>query len=86
MNLKFIFIAAAMAITASAPALAADEPAVPRKYVDARDLRIINRAFDDTERFYARLPRDLRDSIAKGRDLWDRPQCSTGIGIRFATD
>ena len=86
MNLKSIFIAAAMAITALAPALAADEPAVPRKYVDARDLRIINRAFDDTERFYARLPRDLRDSIAKGRDLWDRQQCSTGIGIRFATD
>ena len=75
-----------MFILAAVPALAADEAAVPKKYVDARDLRIINRAFDDTERFYARLPRDLRDSIAKGRELWERQQCSAGIGIRFATD
>ena len=40
-----------MFILAAVPALAADEAAVPKKYVDARDLRIINRAFDDTERY-----------------------------------
>lgn len=86
MNIKTLFIAAAMLTLSAAPALADDEAAVAKKYVDARELRIINRAFNDTERFYARLPRDIRDSIGKGRDLWDRQECSAGIAIRFATD
>lgn len=64
----------------------ADEAEKPWKYVDARELRIINKAFDDTERTYSRLPAYLKDSIAPGRDLWDRQQCSTGIGVRFATN
>ena len=85
MNLRKFTIALAACCTLL-PAFAADEPETPRKYVDARELRIINKAFDDTERFYSRLPRDIKDSIAPGRDLWDRQQCSTGIGIRFATD
>ena len=66
--------------------LRAEEEEAPWKYVNATDLRIINKAFDDTERTYARLPKDLKDSIAEGRDLWDRQQCSAGIAIRFATD
>lgn len=86
MNIKTLFIAAAMLTLSAAPALADDEAAVAKKYVDARELRIINRAFNDTERFYARLPRDIRDSIGKGRNLWDRQECSAGIAIRFATD
>ena len=64
----------------------ADEPEVPRRYVDARDLRIINKGFDNTERVYSRLPVWVKDSIAEGRDLWNRQECSTGIGVRFATD
>lgn len=64
----------------------ADEAEQPWKLVDAQELRIINKAFDDTERTYSRLPAYLKDSIAEGRDLWDRQQCSTGIGVRFATD
>ncbi len=88
MNFKTLLTvaAAALAATAGSVAIAADEAPVPKKYVDARDLRIINRAFNDSERYYSRLPRDLKDSIAPGRDLWERQQCSTGIGIRFATD
>jgi len=67
-------------------ARAADEPETPWKLVDAQELRIINKAFDNTERTYSRLPAYLKDSIASGRELWDRQQCSTGIGVRFATD
>lgn len=67
-------------------AYAADEPEAPWKLVDAQGLRIINKAFDNTERTYSRLPAYLKDSIAPGRELWDRQQCSTGIGVRFATD
>lgn len=64
----------------------AEEPEQPWKYVNATDLRLINKGFTDTERLYARLPAALKDSIAEGRDLWDRQQCSAGIGVRFATD
>lgn len=81
-------IAALLISTAIAPvALAADEPEKPWTYVDAQNLRIINHAFaGETERTYARLPRYVKDSIPEGRDLWDRQQCSSGIGVRFATN
>ncbi|MCH5219879.1 MAG: SGNH/GDSL hydrolase family protein [Muribaculaceae bacterium] len=64
----------------------AEETEQPWKLVNATDLRIINKAFDDTERTFSRLPADIKDSIPEGRDLWDRQQCSTGIGVRFATN
>ena len=87
MKIKTLLLTACTSIIGScATAFAADPAPVPVKYVDARNLRVINRAFNDSERYYSRLPRDLKDSIAPGRDLWDRQQCSTGIGIRFATD
>lgn len=81
-------IAALLISTAIAPvAIAADEPEKPWTYVDAQNLRIINHAFaGETERTYARLPRYVKDSIPEGRDLWDRQQCSSGIGVRFATN
>lgn len=85
MNQKSLLIAAVAAVMTAGGAFA-DEAATPSKYVNAKELRIINKAFNDTERLFSRLPRDIRDSIATGRDLWDRQQCSTGIGIRFATD
>lgn len=86
MNLRQLFFIALAVSSASVFTARADEPEEPWKMIDAKDLRIINKAFSDTERDYARLPADLRDSIAPGRDLWDRQQCSTGIGVRFATD
>ena len=81
-------IAALLISTAIAPvAIAADEPEKPWTYVDAQNLRIINHAFaGETERTYARLPRYVKDSIPEGRELWDRQQCSSGIGVRFATN
>lgn len=81
-------IAAMMLYAAVTPSMyAADEPEQPWTYVDAQNLRIINHAFaGETERTYARLPRYVKDSIPEGRDLWDRQQCSSGIGVRFATN
>lgn len=77
----FSIIALSAAVSAYA-----EEAEKPWQYVDAQNLRIINKAFDNTERTYSRLPITVKDSIAEGRDLWDRQQCSTGIGVRFATD
>lgn len=81
-------IAAMMLCAAVTPSMyAADEPEQPWTYVDAQNLRIINHAFaGETERTYARLPRYVKDSIPEGRELWDRQQCSSGIGVRFATN
>lgn len=85
MTLKHILLTATVAMTFFSIA-GAEEAELPWKLVNATDLRIINKAFDNTERTFSRLPAYLKDSIAEGRDLWDRQQCSTGIGIRFATD
>ena len=84
-DMKKLFIAIAAAI-AIAPAMrAADaEPETPWQYVDAQDLRIINKGWDNTLRPYTRIPAYLEDSVRS--TLWERAQCSTGIGVRFATD
>ena len=56
----------------------------PIKYINAKDLRIINRGWTNTIRDYDRLPAFLKDSV---RDvLWERSQCSAGIAVRFATN
>lgn len=60
------------------------KPEKPKQYVNALDLRVINKGFNDSERPFSRLPVALRDSVREG--LWDRQQCSSGMGIRFATD
>lgn len=65
-------------------AMAADETERPWKYVDALDLRIINKGWDNTLRPYTRIPAYLKDSVRA--DLWERAQCSSGIGVRFATN
>lgn len=86
MKYKRNWIFLIMVLTLTTINVFAEETEAPWKYVNATDLRIINKAFNDTERLYARLPADLKDSIAQGRDLWDRQQCSAGIAVRFATD
>lgn len=63
---------------------AQEKDEAPKTYVDATSLRIINKGFDDSERVFSRLPKYLHDSVRP--DLWDRQQCSSGMGIRFATD
>ena len=56
----------------------------PWRYVDAQELRVINKGWDNTLRKYTRLPAWLQDSVRP--TLWERAQCSAGIAIRFATD
>ncbi|MDD2961387.1 MAG: SGNH/GDSL hydrolase family protein [Muribaculaceae bacterium] len=54
------------------------------KYINAQELRVINKGFDDTEGDYTRIPKYLKDSVRP--TLWERAMCSSGIAIRFATD
>lgn len=83
--LKTAFSAASIAIAlCSGSAFAADEPEAPWQYVNAQDLRVINKGWDNTLRDYTRIPANLKDSVRP--DLWERSQCSSGIGVRFATD
>lgn len=79
-----ILTLSAMLSLASATIAAQEKKVTPKQYVDATSLRIINKGFDDSERVFSRLPANLRDSLREG--LWDRQQCSAGMGIRFATD
>ena len=54
------------------------------KYVNALDLRIINKGFDDSLTPYTRIPACLKDSVRS--TLWERAQCCTGMAVRFATN
>lgn len=63
---------------------AADEPEQSWQYINAQDLRIINKGWDNTLRPYTRIPAYLKDSVRP--ELWERSQCSSGIGVRFATN
>lgn len=65
-------------------AFAQEKAPAPKQYVDATSLRIINKGFDDSERVFSRLPKSLKDSLRS--TLWERQECSAGMGIRFATD
>ena len=61
---------------------AEDKPEL--RYENALNFRIINKGFLETEGDFTRLPAFMKDSV---RDqLWWLAGCSTGIGIRFATD
>ncbi|MDE6300632.1 MAG: SGNH/GDSL hydrolase family protein [Muribaculaceae bacterium] len=83
--LRQSIVAAVMAAGVCLPSFAADEaPETPWSYVNAQDLRIINKGWDNTLRDYTRIPAYLKDSVRP--DLWERAQCSSGIGVRFATD
>ena len=74
-------VLAGLMTTARATAQIADEPL---RYVDALQFRMINKGFADTETPFQRLPKCLKDSAST--DLWQRQSCSSGLGIRFATD
>lgn len=70
-----------MAVLAIDNVYAADKE---MKYVNALDLRIINKGFDDSLTPYTRIPAYLKDSVRP--ELWERSQCSTGMAVRFASD
>ncbi len=66
------------------PSLRAED--APLRYVDALELQMINKGFDDAQTLtpYTRVPVYLKDSVRDG--WWDLTRCSTGLAIRFATD
>ena len=79
-----IIIALATAMSAALTLSAQTQAEQPWRYVDAQELRVINKGWDNTLRPYTRIPATLKDSVRP--DLWERAQCSTGIGVRFATN
>ena len=83
LSLRMSLLLAAMMMLGS-NVTAQEKKQEPLKYVNAQELRIINKGFTDTNADYTRLPSWIEDSIRPG--LWNRAQCSAGIGIRFATN
>lgn len=81
--LKMIFVVSALLLSSMA-GFAEEKKAAPLKYVDALQFRMINKGFNDTETPFTRLPVYLKDSVRP--DLWNRQQCSSGLGIRFSTN
>ena len=77
-------ILAVMAMLCAMVAWCDEAEKVPMKTVNYKDLRIINKGFENSERTFSRLPVTLKDSARA--DLWERQQCSAGMGLRFATD
>lgn len=73
----------ALCCTASVAA-SAEEESLPWQEVNALDLRMVGKGWDNTLTPYTRIPAYLQDSVRP--DLWERSQTSAGIGIRFATD
>lgn len=85
LNKSLLSIAGSMALLFGCSSTASAQDYKPAlKYVDAQELRIINKGWEDTGRKYGRIPTYLQDSV---RDvLWERSQCSSGIAVRFATN
>lgn len=83
-NKKNLMVAMLVLIWCLSPVSVAAQEAKPLKYVNALELRIINKGFDNSLTPYTRIPKYLMDSVRP--ELWERSQCSSGIGIRFATN
>lgn len=81
---KLLLAALALVGLWNAPLSATEENETPWQLVNALDLRVINKGWDNTLRPFTRIPAYLQDSVRP--DLWERSQCSSGIGIRFATN
>ena len=83
MKLNSLFLICGL-LASSLFASVAAEGKEPLKYVDALSFRMINKGFKDTETPFTRLPKSLKDSVRP--NLWNRSECSSGLGIRFATN
>ncbi len=66
------------------PASGFAQKASELKYVDARNLMLINQGFDNTELDYSRLPADMKPATRKA--VWDLGLNSAGLAIRFSSD
>ena len=54
---------------------AAENEEKPMKWVNALELRMINKGFDNSLTPYTRIPKYLKDSVRP--TLWERSQCSS---------
>ena len=66
------------------PLFAFGQKSAELKYVDARQLMLINQGFDNTELYYSRLPKDLKNVTRQA--VWDLGLNSAGLAVRFSTD
>ena len=78
---KFFFL---FLILLLLPAAASAQKASELKYVDARNLMLINQGYDNTELYYSRLPEDMKPHTRKA--VWDLGLNSAGLAVRFSTD
>jgi hypothetical protein len=53
------------------------------RWIDARELGIEGRGFEDTARFYDRLPAGSRERVTEA--VWKLQQHSAGMAVRFST-
>ena len=54
------------------------------KFVDAQDLEILGRAFDNTEGLYGRLPSDMKNEYRE--ELWNLGANTAGVAVRFSAN
>lgn len=80
--LLFTFITIAFASASAAPV----DDLMFYDVLNTNVFRMINKGFSNTETLtpFTRIPKYLKDSVRK--ELWERAQCSSGIGFRFATN
>lgn len=71
-------------ILATLPLMAFGQKATELKYVNAEELMLINQGFDNTELYYSRLPKDMKDVTRKA--VWDLGLNSAGLAVRFSSD
>jgi len=51
------------------------------RFVDARELMLLGKGFENTESYYTRLPLDLKNEIRP--EVWDLGKNSAGMAVRF---
>jgi hypothetical protein len=73
-----------IAVTAFSANVSAQEKSDEYKYVNAEELMILNKGFDNTELTFSRLPEDMKPVTRK--DVWDLGLNSAGIAVRFSSN
>lgn len=81
--MKALRLIAVLTMLVTALTLLADDKK-PLMYIDASNMRIINRGWDNTFEHYTRLPEYMKDSVRDNQ--WWLYTHSSGIGIRFASN
>ncbi|MCH5345857.1 MAG: SGNH/GDSL hydrolase family protein [Muribaculaceae bacterium] len=83
-SVKSVLVTLVALVVAGIMPARADRDINTMQAVNALDLRIINKGWDETSGPYTRLPAEMKDSVRS--TLWDCAVCSAGVGVRFATN